>query len=183
MNIPLSDEEMIRHHLPHQPSECFETLYTRYVSKVYKQCLSMTKDSEQAQDFTQDIFLKVFNKLDAFQQRSSFSTWIYAIAYNYCADQLRLAKRLPTVTLGDGMEQTWDGPAEVSVQDDMLQLVAQAMERLTVEEQRLLRLKYEDGLSNEEIAGLYNIKLSAVKMRLKRSRERVQRLYSYYLQV
>nr|WP_317046972.1 RNA polymerase sigma factor [Spirosoma aerolatum] len=142
----------------------------------------MTKDSEQAQDFTQDIFLKVFNKLDAFQQRSSFSTWIYAIAYNYCADQLRLAKRLPTVNLGDSIEQTWDGPAETSVHDDMLQLVAQAMERLTVEEQKLLRLKYEDGLSNEEIAALYKINLSAVKMRLKRSRERVQRLYSHYLQ-
>lgn len=182
MNIPLSDEEMIRHHLPHQPSECFETLYNRYVSKVYKQCLSMTKDSEQAQDFTQDIFLKVFNKLDAFQQRSSFSTWIYAIAYNYCADQLRLAKRLPTVTLSDGSEQIWEGPSESHVNDDMLHLVAQAMERLTIEERSLLRLKYEDGLSNEEIANLYDIKLSAVKMRLKRSRDRVHRLYSQYLQ-
>ncbi|GAB4036095.1 RNA polymerase sigma factor [Spirosoma gilvum] len=182
MNIPLSDEEMIRHHLPHQPSECFETLYNRYVGKVYKQCLSMTKDSEQAQDFTQDIFLKVFNKLEAFQQRSSFSTWIYAIAYNYCADQLRLAKRLPTIAIGDGLEQTWGELAEAPVHEDMLQLVAQAMDRLTSEERSLLRLKYQDGMSNEEIADLYNIKLSAVKMRLKRSRERVQRLCSYYLQ-
>ena len=82
MNAYLTDEETIRHYLPDQPDQCFDALYKRYVGKVYKRCLSMTKDSEQAQDFTQDIFLKVFSKLEAFQQRSTFSTWLYSIAYN-----------------------------------------------------------------------------------------------------
>eukprot|EP01031_Cornospumella_fuschlensis_P015460 gene15460-18893_t len=77
MDTSLTDEEMIRNYLTSQPNQCFETLYNRYVNKVYRRCLSMTKDSEKAEDFTQDIFLKVFSKLDAFQERSTFSTWLY----------------------------------------------------------------------------------------------------------
>ncbi|WP_317046713.1 RNA polymerase sigma factor [Spirosoma pollinicola] len=79
MHTPLTDEEMIRQFRTDQSSHCFEALYNRYVKKVYRRCLSMTKDPLKAEDFTHDIFLKVFNKLDAFQQRSSFSTWLYTI--------------------------------------------------------------------------------------------------------
>ena len=101
METFLTDEEMIRRYLPTKTNQCFETLYNRYVTKVYRRCLSMTNDTEKAEDFTQDIFLKVFDKLDDFQQRSSFATWLYSISYNYCADQLRLAKRFQTTYLED----------------------------------------------------------------------------------
>lgn len=173
MTVILSDEEMIRHYLPQQPNQCFEALYNRYVGKVYQQCLSMTNDSEQAQDFTQDIFLKAFNKLEAFQQRSSFSTWLYAIAYNHCADQIRLARRLPTTDLTIQLQET-RAEGDTQLHEETLQLMQIAMSRLTDEERKLLRLKYEDGMSIEDIAQLYGLKPSAVKMRLKRSRERVQ---------
>jgi RNA polymerase sigma factor (sigma-70 family) len=72
MQTNLSDEEVIRHYLPTQPDHCFEALYNRYVKKVYRRCLSMTNDSLQAEDFTHDIFIKVFHKLEGFQQKSSF---------------------------------------------------------------------------------------------------------------
>lgn len=168
---------MIRQCLPTQPNQCFETLYNRYVSKVYQRCLSMTKDSEKAEDFTHDIFLKVFDKLDAFQQRSSFSTWLYSIAYNYCADQLRLAKRFNT-TGTEGLEQHMDESYEAQLHEESILMVKQAMETLSLKERSLLRLKYEDGMTIDEIAQLYAIKPSAVKMRLKRSREKVQHLYA-----
>ncbi|GAB3945760.1 RNA polymerase sigma factor [Spirosoma harenae] len=174
MKVSLSDEEIIRSYLTQQPNQCFENLYTRYVEKVYQRCLSMTKDADQAQDFTQDIFLKVFGKLSSFQERSSFSTWLYSIAYNYCADQLRLAKRLPTIALGETLEQTKADSIETHLHEETLQAMQQAMDRLSTEERTLLRLKYEDSMSIEEIADLYNLKPSAVKMRLKRSREKVQ---------
>lgn len=81
MTSLLTDEEMTRQLLPEQTNQCFETLYNRYADKVCRQCLSMTQDSEKTQDFTHDIFSRVFDKPDAFQQRSSFSTCIYPIAY------------------------------------------------------------------------------------------------------
>ncbi|GAB4017571.1 RNA polymerase sigma factor [Spirosoma koreense] len=176
MNVQLTDEDMIRQYLPKQPSQCFETLYKRYVQKVYKRCLFMTKDTEKAQDFTHDIFIKAFDKLDNFQQRSSFSTWLNTIAHNYCSDQIRLAKRLNTTSIDSDLDlaDSKDG----LIQEDPFEIVRQALTQLSAKEQELLRLKYEEGLSIEEIAERYRIKTSAVKMRLKRSRAKIQDYYN-----
>ncbi|MCK8491112.1 MULTISPECIES: RNA polymerase sigma factor [Spirosoma] len=177
MHTSLTDENIIRLYLPNQPNECFETLYTRYVNKVYRRCLSLTHDSAKAEDFTHDIFLKVFDKLDAFQERARFSTWLYSIAYNYCLDQIRLSKRLNTVTMDDDYELDIADNQESVLHEETLQMVKQAMDTLSKEETTLLRMKYEDGMSIDEIADLYNLKASAVKMRLKRSRDKIHRLY------
>ena len=178
MNASLTDEEMIRQFRSDQPAHCFEALYNRYVNKVYRRCLSMTKDPLKAEDFTHDIFLKVFNKLDAFQERSSFSTWLYSISFNYCSDQLRIAKRLNLTPLEEGTGQDIADSTEAQLHEETLQLVSQAMATLSASEQALLRMKYEDGLSIEQIAKEYAIKASAVKMRLKRSREKIHRLHA-----
>lgn len=177
MNVQLTDEEVIRQYLSQQPNQCFEALYNRYVNKVYQRCLFMTKDTEQAQDFTHDIFIKAFDKLDHFQQRSSFSTWLNAIAHNYCADQMRLAKRLSTTPIDTGLEASLTESKEALMQEENIQIVRQAIEQLSAKEQALLQLKYEEGLSIEQIGQLYQIKISAVKMRLKRSREKIQEFY------
>ncbi|GAB3702907.1 RNA polymerase sigma factor [Spirosoma flavus] len=179
MNVRLTDEEMIRRYLPSQPSHCFETLYNRYANKVYRRCLSMTKNSEQAQDFTHDIFLKVFNKLDDFQERSSFSTWLYSISFNYCSDQIRLAKRLSVTALDDTLNQDFPESRESAIHEETMLLVKRAMETISPKERTLLQLKYEEGMSIDAIAEKYNLKSSTVKMRLKRTRDKLQRLYSY----
>ncbi|GAB3736831.1 RNA polymerase sigma factor [Spirosoma lituiforme] len=172
----LTDEELIRQLLPSQPNQCFETLYTRYIKKVYCHCLSVVQDSDKAQDFSHDIFLRVFDKLDAFQQRSTFSTWLYSISYNYCSDQIKLAKRLQLSSLDNVLKQDIPEPQDVSLHEETLQRVNQALATLPDEDRTLLRLKYEQGMSLDEIAKLYTLKLSTVKMRLKRGREKVQRL-------
>lgn len=177
MNAPLSDEEMIRRYLPSQPAHCFEALYNRYVNKVYRRCLSMTKDPLKAEDFTHDIFLKVFHKLDAFQERSSFSTWLYSIAYNYCSDQIRLARRLQVTGIDENFKHDIPEVKEEYLHEETLHLVNRAMESLSIDEQALLRLKYEDGMSIAAISEACNLKESTVKMRLKRSRDKIYRLY------
>lgn len=176
MKTPLSDEETIRllHH--DQPVQCFDTLYQRYVNKVYRRCLSMTKDAEEAQDYTQDIFLKVFRNLSAFQARSSFSTWLYSIAYNHCADQLKRTKRLVVVPLDESRKFNEADLPEDSLQDEALQLVNQVLAMLPEAERTMLLLKYEDGLTIEELAQLYQLNPSTVKMRLMRSRKKIQQL-------
>ncbi|GAB4045851.1 RNA polymerase sigma factor [Spirosoma litoris] len=184
MNTVLTDEETIRQYLSSKPNQCFETLYTRYVNKVYQRCLSMTKDSDKAEDFTHDIFLKAFDKLDGFQEKSSFSTWLYAIAYNYCLDQLRLSKRLNTVAINANLEQSITESQEARLHEETLQLLKQSLNALSTNERVVLQLKYEDEMSIEEIAKLHNLTISAVKMRLKRGRERMHQfcLQQYSIQ-
>ncbi|PHK25185.1 hypothetical protein VF13_42605, partial [Nostoc linckia z16] len=104
MKPALNDEEVIRQYRNTNPNECFELLYNRYVRKVYNRCYSMTKNSEQAQDYTHDIFLRMFAHLDRFQERSSFSTWLYSISYNYCIDQIKRSNRLATTGLDQETE-------------------------------------------------------------------------------
>ncbi|QHV94001.1 RNA polymerase sigma factor [Spirosoma endbachense] len=151
----------------------FETLYKQYAEKVYQKCLSMTKDSEAAQDFTQDIFIRVLSKLDTFQQKSAPSTWLYSIAHNYCLDQIRLGKRMKLQDFPEGVEL-----AEEAIVSDELQLQAleQLIEDLPVEEAALLRLKYEQGQSISELSQQFNLHESTIKMRLKRSRDKLNRL-------
>ena len=159
------------------PPDSFETLYNQYVGKVYQKCLSMTKDAEAAQDFTQDIFIKVFHKIGSFENRSTFATWLYSVSHNYCLDQIKIGKRRSTESLTDGVLNTvaeLDQSASVELR---LQQLEGLMNGLPAEEINLLRLKYEQGLSIKEIARQYELTESGVKMRLKRTRDKLYKLY------
>ncbi|WP_338871642.1 RNA polymerase sigma factor [Spirosoma sp. SC4-14] len=176
----LADEQLVRIYQDTSTQDSFETLYKRYVDKVYQKCLSITKDSDAAQDYTQDIFIKVFNKLDSFQNRSSFSTWLYSISHHYCLDQLRLGKRLSTETISDETESSVSEPDTINSVENRLQALEVIMNSLPAEEVKLLRLKHEEGLSIREISQQYQLSESAVKMRLKRTRDKLQELYIRY---
>ncbi|MFD2572204.1 RNA polymerase sigma factor [Spirosoma soli] len=173
----LKDEELIKMHLHSQQNNYFETLYNRYVSKVYRRCLSLTKDSAQAEDFTHDIFLRVHGNLGKFKERSAFSTWLYSISYNYCMDQLRYANRTTTISLEHDKEYDWSESSDHENLEFRLQQLAEVMGTISPEETEILRLKYENGLDVKQIAEQFNLKNSAVKMRLKRTRDKIRRMY------
>lgn len=172
METKLKDEEVIRQYRNTNPNDCFEELYSRYVQKVYRRCYSMTKDSAKAQDFTQDIFIKMFAHLDRFQERSSFSTWLYSISHNYCVDQIKRDKRLNVSSLEEGFD--YGSNDDTDDREHTLQQLARVMESLSEQDAQILRLKYQDGLDILQIAQKLKINESAVKMRLKRSRDRVR---------
>ena len=172
MKTKLNDEEVIRQYRDTNPNDCFDVLYNRYVQKVYRRCYSMTKDSEQAQDFTHDIFIKMFAHLDRFQERSSFSTWLYSISHNYCVDQLKRGRRLSVTPLLDGMD--YGSHDDNDEREYALQQLKLALETLNPQEAAILRMKYQEGMNVVQIAQDLRITESAVKMRLKRSRDRVR---------
>jgi RNA polymerase sigma-70 factor (ECF subfamily) len=178
MKKQLNDEEVIRQQLATNPTACFETLYNRYVSKVYRRCLSLTKDAEKAEDFTHDIFIRTFDRLDRFQERSTFSTWLYSISYNYCLDQIKLSNRLTTTTIEDETPYQYNHAEDYEQIEERSYYLTEAMNRLAPQDATLLRLKYQQGLDIRQIAEQFNLKESAVKMRLKRSRDKVRQFYS-----
>ncbi|RZM20812.1 MAG: RNA polymerase sigma factor [Pedobacter sp.] len=178
MNAQLNDEELIKQYLPTNPDVCFETLYNRYVGKVYKRCLSLTKNVEKAEDYTQDIFMRTFARLDRFQERSSFSTWLYSISFNYCLDQIKLSNRLAMTSLDDRLVDRYADVDEYTSQHEQMVHLVSAMKNLLPRDADLLRMKYQQGLSIEQIAQELGLKECAVKMRLKRSRDKVRQIYS-----
>jgi RNA polymerase sigma factor (sigma-70 family) len=177
----LKDEELIRIYVKTQQSACFELLYTRYVQKVYRRCLSLTRDTAKAEDFTHDIFIRVMGNLSRFKEQSTFSTWLYSISYNYCVDQIRQANRTATVALTDEAEYDLPDLSDNEGLEERLDYLARILKDVPTIETDFLRLKYEDGVDIKEIARRFNLKDSAVKMRLKRTRDKIRRLYGPHM--
>lgn len=177
-NHILTDEQLVHAFQMPPSTHSFDMLYQRYLGKVYRTCLSFTNDTQTAQDYAQDIFLKVFGKLDSFECQSSFSTWLYAVALNHCLTQHKRRKRLPTVPLVPDLVQTLAGssPFTDDADEDRLRLMERQLAKLPPLDRDLLRLRYEQGLSVIVLCQHYQLSESAVKMRLKRSRDRLRSL-------
>lgn len=174
-NKNMDDREVIQNYLKTQANPCFELLYQRYGAKVYAKCLSMLKDEAQAQDATQEIFLKIFTNLSKFKQQSKFSTWVYSITYNYCIDFLRRKKKVGDI-FSDEMEQTPDVPDD-EISDKVLleieiQKLKEILDNIPVGDKAVLLMKYQDDMSIKEIAEVLDKTESAVKMKIKRAKDK-----------
>ena len=163
----------------------FEWLVEQYQTAVYRLCLRMTNNPEDAADLTQESFLKAWKNLDSFHFESAFSTWLYRLTSNTCLDFLRQAKRRPTVSLvtedDEGEEQVMEvaDPApspeeQVLTTLDREQLGA-AMTRLPEEQRQLLILRAVNGLSYAEISAILQVPEGTVKSRLARTRENLRK--------
>lgn len=156
-----------------------EALYQLYSRKVYQRCLMMTKNVQQAEDFTHDIFLKVIANLHTFEHRSSHFTWLSAITYNYCLDQLRQKKHQQNTTLTLDIEQHLVYTPDEPKPEEPFHTLSAGLALLSSTEQKIVMMKYQEGLDIKTISAQLNISISAVKMRLKRIRGK---LHKYYVQ-
>jgi len=175
----MSDFELIDSILETQNEKCVEMLYDRYSNKIYRKCLTFVKETNLAEDLTHDIFIKSLLNLSKFNKRSQFSTWLYSITYNYCIDYLRKSKKQNYISYNIEDKIAQDVAYEET--DDLLNIETSRMFKLLdmirADEKLILITKYQDGLSIKEIAKMLEITESAVKMRLKRAKEKMKNLY------
>lgn len=174
-----TDEELVHEFIHTQRNTFFEEIYRRYADKVYRKCLSFTKDPARAEDFTHDIFLKLILKLGTYKETARFSTWLYSITYNYCMDQLRIYKKRSEVYTDEELEVHDDTDLNSAFEEPEVEIrrLNNALDHLHAEEKSILMMKYQDDLSIREIAGIFQITESAAKMRLLRSREKLRSRY------
>lgn len=180
MNNNYTDEELVDYYLKTRQNTYFEQLYDRYCHKVHNKCLSFTKDRMQADDLTQDIFLRLLGKLESYKQHAKFSTWLYSITSNYCTDRIRStrARHHPILLDNWGSVTLVSDDNEIEQQMELNRVKIQyALTRMPLIEQHLLQKKYQEDTSIQELAIHYSLTESAVKMRLKRSRDRLRQFY------
>jgi len=176
--LHLTDQELISHYLATRNERSFEQLYDRYRYRVYQQCLTMCKDTDEAEDLTQDVFIRVAHRLGSYKGEARFGTWLHRVTHNYCIDQLRKQQHLRyqheqyTVLLVGSTDESAE-----SISDRALAVLDQALSRLPIEQQVLLRTKYEQGVEIKDIAHQQQLTPSAAKMRLKRARDRARKMY------
>lgn len=172
----ISDEQLVAR-LQYGDKSAMSELYLRYQMVVFAKCLSFSKNKETAQDLSQDIMLKVMEKINSFQGSSKFSTWLFSITYNYCIDQQR--KRKGKGQYIDSLENCLNVADEsylekerLSEEENILNGIDVMMEQISSEDQQILLLKYQLNKSIRELQTLYNLSASAVKMRLLRARSK-----------
>ncbi|WP_317166389.1 RNA polymerase sigma factor [Yeosuana marina] len=85
----ITDEELVTLIVNNKSSQLFSVIYDRYSHVVYNKCISFVKDTNEAQDLTHDIFVKLFIKLKTFNHKSKFSTWLYSFTYNHCVNYVQ----------------------------------------------------------------------------------------------
>lgn len=178
-NAQMEDLEVIHTYLDSQAARCFSLLYQRYSGKVYAKCLTLLGDTALAEDATQEIFTKVFLNLDRFNEKSKFSTWLYSITYNFCIDYIRRRKKEKAV-FSDEMEKAPD-LAEDNIPDkEMLELnlvqLEQVLNSLNPGDRAILLMKYQDGEQIKDIAEQFGKSESAIKMQIKRAKERARKI-------
>ncbi|WP_436517354.1 RNA polymerase sigma factor [Ekhidna sp. To15] len=174
------DDRIIDLLLETRHSGYFEELYDRYALKVFQKCLSFTKNEEEAKDVAHDVILKIYLKLSGFNKKSKFSTWVYAITYNHCVDHQAKQKKMMNMAEEIRLEEESDlnkSPTDTEILGLSVETLYLLLEELSPTEKSLLLMKYQDGFSIKEIAELTGSGVSAVKMKLKRTKTKLMDIY------
>ncbi|TYQ00426.1 RNA polymerase sigma-70 factor (ECF subfamily) [Tenacibaculum adriaticum] len=179
-----TDEELVRKIVEKNDTHLFAILYDRYAGVVYNKCFGFSKNKEEAQDLAHDVFVQLFIKLRMFKGRSKFSTWLYSFTYNFCVNyvQRNSAKKKEKVTVvtdvikdEDIDDNEIDDSTLFELKSDKL---AKALSKIDPEDKMILLMKYQDDMSIKEIKEVLDIGDSAVKMRLKRAKDKVVTAYN-----
>lgn len=170
-----TDIELLDEVLKFGNTECFGEIYDRYSSQVFAKCISFTKDRDTAADLTQEVFVKIFLQLDSFRGNSKFSTWIYSLTSNYCIDQIRKVKRKGLTEPIDNhdFEDCCLDIESYEEKEVELNRLIDGLEKISDIDRQILEMKYLKGLSLKEIQNELNVGESAIKMRIKRAKERL----------
>ncbi len=153
----------------------FADLVRRHQDRVYGMALRTTGRSEDAEDLAQEVFLSVFRGLAGFKGDAQFTTWLYRIAWNRCADWLRKnrkpGRRTTTLEEADGIaDGRADPAAEVLGEDDRLRLRT-ALDGLDEIYRSVVELACIQGLSYAEVGTALGLPVKTVETRLYRARK------------
>ncbi len=178
----LSDEELVKTIVETKNSLLFSIIYDRYAKRIYNKCYGFARSADEAEDLTQDVFLMIYVKLGSFQGRSKFSSWVYALTYNFCVNYVNRNKERK---IKDKTEQVDlnELNLSISVEDKSLfrmrsDKLKKVLEEAPPEDRTLLLLKYQDDVPVKELTRVLDIGESAVKMRLKRAKARLVESYN-----
>lgn len=159
-------------------TDAFAPLVDRYKDMVFTIIVKIVGNSADAEELTQDVFLKVYHSLSGFQRKSRFSTWIYRIAYNTAISKTRKKTRV-IQSLDEEIATNYSEDAvfeDVYALTDEQQkiLVDKAMEKLPEQDYIMITLYYKESSNVADISKTMNLSESNVKVRLHRIRKKLQ---------
>lgn len=185
---PIDEAQIIRRCREHD-AEAFRWLIRRYQSRIYNFARRMLTSADEAEDVTQEVFLKAFKNIRSYDGRAAVSTWLFKIASNLCVDRARRRKRRseavsldagPESALLEPTDSTWD-PESHAVATDMRAALDVAIASLSEKLRPVLLLHDVEGMDYKQIADSLGIPLGTVKSRLFLARGHLQAALEPYL--
>ena len=164
--------------------EAFGELMSCYLKRIYSLCFGLTGNQQDAEDCTQETFLKAYRALHHYQYKASFYTWIYRIAVNACLDFQRSRNHRPIVSLDqtfgeeDAALQISDPaplPDEQAISHELGSSLLRHIGKLNEPMRDVLVLRDIEGLAYDEIARMLKLSEGTVKSRLFRARSQVMK--------
>ncbi len=162
----MQDEQWLVQKAQQNDNEAFAELYELYFDKIYRYIMLKTGNRTDAEDMTQQVFLKAFKSLSSYQYKSvPFSAWLYRIAHNQIVDYFRLSSRQQTCELAeeivpDDSDNNPQNKTELKMDTESL---IKATRQLTKLQQEVIALRFSSDLPVAEVARLMGKSEGAVK--------------------
>ena len=165
------DEEIRAHLASKQWSEAFDLVLRQYKTKVFHLAFSILGNQEQAEDASQEIFIRVWRALPGYRAQSSVSTWIYSIARNTCLTALKSAGARRTISLEDPATRAAAEKKSKSVEPTRSPDLERLVDALPENQRQVVILFYMEEKSHEEVSRLLGMPIGTVKTHLHRARK------------
>ncbi len=150
----------------------FGALVVRYQKPVYNVALRMLRDPEDARDVTQTTFLKAFARLEDFDPRFKFFSWLYRIAIN---ESINLGQRRPVFeALDETLEESAPGPDQVHGHSQLAATIESTLQRLSHDQRAVIVLRHFLECSYEDMSAVLEIPIKTVKSRLFEARKQLR---------
>ncbi len=159
-------------------SQAFEALVTRNLPSVYAFCFRMTLSKDEAEDISQEVFLKAWTKIAQFEKTLSFKAWLIGIARNTSIDFLRKKKPYvfsqyethnDTNTLTDSLTDSLPLADEIFESKEQQETLIQMLSEIPIEMKTILILKHQSNMTFEEIAVIQKKPMNTVKSQYRRA--------------
>jgi len=160
--------------------EAFHHLVKKYQSAIYTLILSYTKNPDDAQELTQEVFLESYLDLASLKQHERFYFWLRRIAEYHCQDWLR-KRHDDNTELQENIIAKIPSPEDLIIAEETLRKVMQAIDELPKTEKELLKARYLDDTSYTELQAKYGLSYKGVTMRLLRAKEKIRQKMRKFL--
>lgn len=191
VNINIDDAVLVKQ-FQQGDSSAIETLILKYQDRIYNAILKICGNTDDAAELTQDTFVKVIEKIEQFEGRSGFYTWVFRIAVNltlnYCKRGIKL--RLKSLE-AEGHEENGQAkgvlkellsddsspePATIAANKELYRIVLRALMRLDDSQRTVVILRDIEGMNYSQIAKVCDLELGTVKSKLSRARSRLREI-------
>ncbi len=174
----VSDDRELVARIRRGDPEALRAIVERYQDRIFALIYGIVRDRHEVEDVAQDVFLKVFTRIDSFDERSRFYTWLYRVAANAAKDHVKKRSRRPAVALEEDehfADETGDAPWARASSAETRRFVREAIASLPPKYREVLALRELDGMSYSEIAQVLKLSMGTVESRLHRARDRLRR--------